>query len=204
MWLGDAEAPEGAAAIDQLVALGDPVVTGTAVIPFGLGMQRFLDAEFPDGLRNYTKEAHLDELSDGAIDELLDFWTDALSREDSSIEGELAIYRLGGVAADVPEDATAFSNRGSLWWINYATHWHEPADDEANMATVRESCDRLAPWAGRGVYVNMLNVDELDRVVEAYGAEKYERLGTVKAAYDPGNLFRRNHNIAPVPAGTLR
>lgn len=198
MWLDDPHAPEGEAAIKRLVDIGDPAATGEAVIPFGLGMQRFLDAEFPDGLRNYTKEAHLSELSEGAIDALLDFWENGLSGPGSSIEGEIAIYGLGGVAAEVPEEASAFSNRGSLWWINWAMHWHEPEDDEANMASIRESCEQLAPWGGRGVYVNMLNIDELDRVVEAYGGpEKYNRLGLVKATYDPGNLFRRNHNIAP-------
>ena len=60
---------------------------------------------------------------------------------------------------------------------------------------------RLEPWVGKGVYVNMLNVDEIDRVVEAYGGpEKYARLGRVKAKYDPTNLFRMNHNIVPQPA----
>ena len=201
MWLDDPHDPEGERALKDLVSVGDSLATGEAVIPFGLGMQRFLDAEFPNGFRNYTKEAHLDQLSDGAIDALVDFWEDGLSGTESTIEGEIAIYGLGGVAAEIPEEDAAFANRGSLWWINWAMHWHEPGDDLKNMAAIRESCEALAPWGGTGVYVNMLNVDELDRIVEAYGGpEKYRRLGTVKAQYDPGNLFRRNHNIAPEPA----
>ncbi len=202
MWLDDPESQEGIEMVERLLAVGDPAATGSAVIPFGLGMQRFLDAEFPDGLRNYTKEAHLKELSEGAIDALVDFWAQGLS-EKTTIEGELAIYGLGGVAREVGEMDSAFSNRDSLWWINWANHWHEAGDDETNMDIIRASYKRLEPWVGKGVYVNMLNVDELDRVVEAYGGpEKYARLGMVKAKYDPTNLFRMNHNITPAePAG---
>jgi hypothetical protein len=197
MWLDDPESAEGIAMVERLTAIGKPAVTGSAVIPFGLGMQRFLDAEFPDGLRNYTKEAHIADLTGDAVDALVDFWAQGMSAE-TSIEGELAIYGLGGVAREVPEEATAFSNRDSLWWINWANHWHEEADDERNMEIIRASYKRMEPWLGRGVYVNMLNIDELDRVVEAYGGpEKYERLGRVKAEYDPTNLFRMNHNIKP-------
>jgi FAD binding domain/Berberine and berberine like len=200
MWLDDPESPQGIEMVERLTSVGDPAVTGSAVIPFGMGMQRFLDAEFPDGFRNYTKEGHLTELSEGAIEALVDFWAESLSPR-TTIEGELAIYGLGGVARDVPEAASAFSNRDSLWWINWANHWHDAGDDEKNMDTIRASYRAIEPWLGRGVYVNMLNVDELDRVVEAYGGpEKYERLGMVKATYDPTNLFRINHNITPVTA----
>ena len=101
---------------------------------------------------------------------------------------------------DVPEDATAFSNRQYLLWLNFAMAWNDPANDSEFIERTRKIVRDLGPWVGRGVYVNMLNFDELDRVVEAFGGpDKYARLGRVKARYDPGNLFQMNYNITPAP-----
>lgn len=58
--------------------------------------------------------------------------------------------------------------------VNYPCHRQVREDDEPNMAAVRTSCRALGPWLGPGVYGNKFNADE----------------------YDPGNLFRVNHNIA--------
>ena len=58
----------------------------------------------------------------------------------------------------------------------------------------------MQPSAAAGVYVNYLGTegDEgSDRVREAYGAAKYERLAALKAKYDPTNLFRMNQNVRP-------
>ena len=35
------------------------------------------------------------------------------------------------------------------------------------------------------------------RIKAAYGAEKYQRLVTLKNKYDPTNFFRLNQNIKP-------
>ena len=195
MWLEDAEDPEGIAMIDRLRSVGNPAVSAATALPFAADVQKLIDQEFEDGHRYYTKEAHVADLADEAIDRLLAFW------QHMPMEGEVEIIGLGGAIEDVPESAAAFSNRQYLLWLNFAMRWDDPADDADYMARTRAVVTDVKPWTGTGIYVNMLNFDELDRVAEAYGAEKFARLGQVKARYDPENLFRVNYNIAPVAAG---
>jgi FAD/FMN-containing dehydrogenase len=192
MWLDDADDPVGAETIERLNNVGDPCLKVMTVMPFGLGMQRALDVEFADGHRNYTKEAHLTGLPDEAIDVLVSFW------RDMPMNGETEIICLGGAIGDVDEDDSAFSHRGYPWWLNLAMHWDDAALDEDYIARTRKVAADLAPWIGAGVYINMLNFDEMDRVVEGFGGpDKYARLGRIKAKYDPGNLFQINYNITP-------
>jgi hypothetical protein len=49
-----------------------------------------------------------------------------------------------------------------------------------------------------GNYVNFQTVDEGDERIAGTYRTNLERLGRVKAAHDPDNLFRVNRNIAPV------
>jgi FAD/FMN-containing dehydrogenase len=194
MWLDDADDPEGAAMIDRLTSLGEPCITASTVLPFAAGVQRLIDTEFEDGHRYYTKEAHVADLADEAIDRLVAFW------QDMPMEGEVEIIGLGGAIGDVAEPDTAFSNRGYLLWLNFAMRWDDPADDAGCISRTRRIVADLAPWVGQGIYLNMLNFDEMDRIVEALGGpEKYARLGLLKARYDPGNLFRMNYNVPPAP-----
>ncbi|HUC56477.1 MAG TPA: FAD-binding oxidoreductase [Streptosporangiaceae bacterium] len=191
MWLDEADDPAGADLIERLNSVGNPCVTAATQLPFAAGVQRIIDEEFADGHRYYTKEAHVANLADEAIDRLVDFW------RDMPMGGEVEIIGLGGAIGDVAEDATAFSNRQYLMWLNFAMSWDEPENDADYMARTRAIVSDLKPWTGTGIYVNMLNLDELDRVVEAYGQDKYARLGAIKAQYDPANLFRANYNITP-------
>ncbi|HEX4422013.1 MAG TPA: AtaL-like protein [Kofleriaceae bacterium] len=192
MWLGDAEDPEGIAMVERLNRVGRPVLTAMRTMPFAQGVQRILDEEFEDGHRYYTKEAHVGTLAPEAIDKLVAFWTRM------PMDGEIEIIGLGGAIGDVAEADTAFSNRGYQMWLNFAMRWDDPADDPAYIAMTRACVAELKPWTGRGTYTNMLNADDNDLVLEAYGgAEKYARLGRLKATYDPDNLFRINANIVP-------
>lgn len=193
MWLDDAEDPGGAELITRLTETGEPCIKATTVLPFGAGVQRLIDVEFEDGHRYYTKEAHVADLADDAIDKLDAFWAN-----DMEMEGEVEIIGLGGAIGDVAEADSAFSNRGYLLWLNFAMRWDDPAKDQDYIARTRRIVADLAPWTGQGVYVNMLNFDEQDRVEEAMGgAQKYGELARLKAEYDPQNLFRMNANIPP-------
>ena len=61
---------------------------------------------------------------------------------------------------------------------------------------------RLTYWSAlaphhTSVYVNFLMDEGEQRIRQAYGATKYERLKALKRAYDPTNSFRLNQNIPP-------
>lgn len=80
--------------------------------------------------------------------------------------------------------------------MNVHTRWREPADDAACIAWARALFSATAPYAVGSVYVNFMAEDEVDRVGSAYGPN-ITRLAEIKYRYDPTNLFRMNHNIAP-------
>jgi hypothetical protein len=79
--------------------------------------------------------------------------------------------------------------------------WDGAEQDVVYIQRTHHAVDDLKRGSVRGISVNMPNFNEMDRVVEAFGgAEKYARLGRLKAQYDPENLFQMNDNIAPVQA----
>ena len=53
------------------------------------------------------------------------------------------------------------------------------------------------PFNLGGGYVNFMMDDEVEGRVQASYGDNYARLASVKAKYDPSNLFRVNQNIAP-------
>ena len=61
---------------------------------------------------------------------------------------------------------------------------------------VRNFWSALEPYH-TSVYVNFLMEEGEERIRQAYGARKYDRLKTLKRRYDPDNLFRLNQNIEP-------
>ena len=92
--------------------------------------------------------------------------------------------------------ATAFAHRDANFATVIAGMWPDPADNEANIAWVRDYYDATAPHSEEGGYINFMAGDDQDRIRANYGAN-YDRLVEVKRAYDPDNLFHLNQNIAP-------
>jgi FAD/FMN-containing dehydrogenase len=103
---------------------------------------------------------------------------------------------LGGAMARVPADATAFAHRASRIMANVAAFYDGPEDRLVREAWVSDFAAALRQ-DDAGAYVNFLGDEGEARVRAAYPGATWERLAAVKRRYDPGNLFRHNHNIPP-------
>jgi hypothetical protein len=106
---------------------------------------------------------------------------------------------LGGAMARVPVEATAFAHRRSRIMVNCAALYERP-DQAAIYEPWVTSFAAALQQGDDGAYVNFL-VDEGEaRIRAAYPGKTWDRLSSVKARYDPTNLFRINQNIPPAKA----
>ena len=125
----------------------------------------------------------------------LRWWTRLLDSSAGMTVAQLRV--LGGAVARVPADATAYAHRTRRIMASVVAVSASPEDipvDEAGALDTAEALQQGEP----GAYVNFLGDEGVDRVRAAYPEGNcQDRLATVKHAYDPGNLFRRNHNVPP-------
>jgi FAD/FMN-containing dehydrogenase len=105
---------------------------------------------------------------------------------------------LGGAFGRVPADATAFAHRDATVLLVAATML--PAGTAAETAGRAFAAWPAVAAQASGAYTGFLGPASDADVAMAYPAATYQRLAGVKRRYDPGNVFRRNHNIRP--AGT--
>jgi FAD/FMN-containing dehydrogenase len=103
---------------------------------------------------------------------------------------------LGGAMARVPADATAFAHRDRPIMANVTSMAMSPDALDGPAAWVADLAERLNRGDETG-YVGFLGDEGEARVQAAYPGATYDRLATVKAQYDPDNLFRLNQNIPP-------
>ena len=153
--------------------------------------QAALDPSFPHNWWYYIRSCNLAELTDDVIDVLVDH-----GLRIASPLTVFSIYHLGGAVARVPEDETAFGGRDAGHTVNVIgiTTTGEGFEEEREWA--RGLWTALQPHH-QHVYVNFLMEEGEDRIREAYGAAKYDRLKALKRKYDPNNFFRLNQNIPP-------
>ena len=187
-WLGDLDA--GWEAIKDLTDSLTPVTN--TVRPMYYSELQAIYERMPFGLRHYWSGRFLRELPD----ELLTLTSEQFIQGKAS--GGVLFEPLHGAAARVPPDATAFAGREARWNATFLNVWTEPEHDEREIAAPRAYSKSLAPWAVGGGYLNYASeAAGPDGLETEFGAERYKRLRAVKRQYDPANLFRFNHNIAP-------
>ena len=180
---------EGERVLRPLRAYGAPIQDQIAPRTY-VDIQSGGDANFPRGRRYYWKAQFLRELSDPAIDVLLESYAEAPS---GSL---LVLQHVGGAIARVPVADSPYANRDALYDCFPISIWDDPGEDVARVQWARELWHAMRPFSTGGVYVNNLGEEGKERVEAAYG-ENYPRLLALKNKYDPTNFFRLNQNIRP-------
>jgi hypothetical protein len=157
--------------------------------------QSAVDELFPRGVRAYWKNTSFDRLDGPVMDVII-----RRAGEQAWRGTGFDVHHLGGAFGRVAQDATPFPNRAARFWLNIYGFWPDPADDAARTAFIRGFAADMAPLATGGRYVNFMAAEDSGAAAArppVYGARAGERLAALKRRYDPENVFRLNHNIAP-------
>jgi FAD/FMN-containing dehydrogenase len=153
--------------------------------------QGMFDASYPHGWWYYIRACDVAELTD----EVIDITVEHSERIKSPLTA-FPIWQQGGAIDRVGEDETAFNGRGAGHTFNVAGATAGPEGFDEEREWSRTFWSALEPYH-TSVYVNFLMEEGEERIRDAYGAAKYDRLKALKRRYDPDNLFRLNQNIPP-------
>lgn len=182
---------DGANAMAPVKAFGPPVMDVIGPIPY-TALNMMLDAGNPKGALNYWKANMLPELSDDAVDAMIQ----CFSRCPTPM-GAILVEHFHGAVCRVGVSETAFPHRSPGYNFLILGQWPDPGQTDRCVAWVRETYEAMKPFFASGRYVNYLGGDEgKDEVSAAYGVN-LARLRQIKKTYDPGNLFHLNQNIPP-------
>ena len=177
-------------------ALGNPIVDLVGPKPY-VAVQSMLNAMEPRWLHRYWKTWFLPGLSS----ELLDAFRNSALRVTSPLSQSI-IFHVAGALNEHEGDDGAVGNRDAHYIGGFAGTWPPGAPADPHVAWARDGWERTRPFSTGGTYVNfLLAEDDTGRTAAAYG-NNYQRLQTVKATYDPDNLFRVNRNIPPAGIGS--
>ena len=187
-WAGPLEMGEGI--LKPLHDVAPVVAEHVGEMPYA-ALNSAFDALHPPGLRHYWKTSFATDLTDEAIEANLTHGP-AVPVVNSTVH----IYSINGAVHRVAPDATAFAYRDATFATVIAGMWPDPNDDDANIEWVRGYYDAIAPYSQEGGYINFMSADDQDKIRASY-RQNYDRLVEVKRAWDPGNVFRVNQNIAP-------
>jgi FAD/FMN-containing dehydrogenase len=183
---------EGEALFAPLRRLGPPAADMMQPMAYTTA-QKMLDGLNPPGNRIYWKSSILRNIDDEVLETIISAAADMPSPLSA-----LLIEFYGGAINQPATGATAYPLRNATYSLNAISSWTDPARDNENIAWARGIWQAVQTFSPGSVYVNFLGVGDQaeDRVRAAYGPN-YSRLASIKARYDPANVFRLNHNIQP-------
>jgi FAD binding domain/Berberine and berberine like len=188
VWCYTGPQEQAAEVFAPIAAFGPPALHGVQPMPFP-ALQSAFDGLYAKGSQQYWRADFFKTLSDDAVDRLCQ-QAQAMPTMLSTIH----LYPVGGAAHRVGQGATAWSYRDA----DFAAVYYGVDPDPVQATTIRDwtvqTYESLHGQSMGGAYVNFM-MDEGQERVKATYRENYERLGRIKARYDPRNVFSVNQNI---------
>jgi FAD/FMN-containing dehydrogenase len=103
-------------------------------------------------------------------------------------------HAMKGAALESGPADTALPRQAGSLCAYFSASWRHAGQPAAHMAWVDTANNALAARSTTPTYVNYLASNAEADISATYGAN-YNRLRTIKARWDPENLFRNNRNI---------
>jgi hypothetical protein len=183
-------AADGERMIAPLRAVAPAVLDTVADMPYAAVAS--IHNEPTEPLPYYERGIMLREFPAEAQDRLVE-----LAGPDSGSTVWIAELRaLGGAWDREPAVPNAVATRG-LPYVLLGVEVGPLSEEQRLEESVAGLLEGMEPWQGDRLLVNDLAPEEATDAAAIYGPERYERLAAVKKDYDPANMFRLNHNIAP-------
>ncbi|MFY2787155.1 FAD-binding oxidoreductase [Rhodococcus sp. MALMAid1271] len=212
----DADLPNSRALLDEFVAaLGEGVWPPPVAVPASQGP--FLDVSTqlsaPRGRAPFSgkyKSANLRRVhTDEQLRTLYRYLSDPRFQ---SLDSGIELFPAGGAINDRSADATAMPTRNSFMKAVFVAAWRNPADEAAHVEWSRNMYREIYAETGgvpvpndanAGAYINYPDSDLKDPAWNTSGVpwstlyygDHYPKLQEIKAAWDPGNLFRHDLSI---------
>jgi FAD/FMN-containing dehydrogenase len=186
LWSGDRA--KGEEVLKDLRAFNAPVADSIGPKRY-VDIQRGGDDMTAFGGFYYVKNGFMNQLTDDGIDHAIDVF--------QRYPGQFFLFfdPVDGAYHQVAPDASAFPNRGALFWLGMIAVLGTSDGAEEKIAKLRAAWKELAQLTS-GFYTNLGSDESLAAYRENYGPN-LERLMALKAKYDPMNLFRLNANVPP-------
>lgn len=184
-------AAEGAEYFEPMRALGPAMLDTVGEVPFATATTMYYE---PHSAVPYLERGMgLKDLSDEAIRVLME----VDGPGSYSPLGNVEIRALGG-ALDRAPGPDAIPARGLPYQV-VAVGRGTGNDSPAVRAALDSLENALRPWRDDHQQPNSMSREQAGAsdVRRVYGMELFGRLATLKAKYDPDNMFRMNYNIPP-------
>lgn len=170
--------------------LPPPIIDWAGPIAYP-ALQSMFDALYPTGLQWYWKGDFVETLSDEAIAAHLKHAA-AVPTPISAMH----LYPIDGAVHDKASGDTAWNCRNARWSMVIVGVDSDPNNAAALKDWATGYWNAVHPYDLSGAYPNFMMEEGEARVRATYG-DNYARLASLKAKYDPTNLFHVNQNIRP-------